>query len=326
MDRFFYRLESFLRKQVSRKRFLMILFGGLLAFIAQSTLLKLAFAKSETSKGRPKKNIKGSVDLVEVEGPDPYLNTVKAIESMGGMAKFVKAGSVVLIKPNIAWDRTPEQAANTDPNVVCALIDMCYKAGAKRVNLFDVTCNDEKSCYERSGIAKAARDKGAFVYFPNHWNVVKASFPYDSLMEGWPIIRDAVDCDTFINVPVLKHHGLTGLTLSMKNLMGVCSGTRGLLHMDIGRKLADLTDFISPELNVIDATRVLAANGPTGGDPDDIIAMNKVIVSTDATLADSYAAGLMKRPPESISYIKAAINRGFGNSDVSKANILRLKA
>jgi uncharacterized protein (DUF362 family) len=325
MDRFFYKFESFLKKQVSRRKFLGICLGGLLAFISGNAFLKLAFAKESVSSGRPKRSVKGLHDLVEAEGPDPYQNTVKAIEAMGGMERFVKKGSVVVIKPNIAWDRTPEQAANTDPAVVAALIDLCHKAGAKRINIFDITCNDERRCYARSGIEEMAREKGANIYFPNHWNVVKANFAYQSPMEGWPILRDAVDCDTFINVPVLKHHGLTGLTLSMKNLMGVCSGTRGLIHMNIGRKLVDLTDFISPDLNVIDATRVLMRNGPSGGSIDDVVVMNKVLVSTDATLADSYAARLVNRSPESIPYIMVAIDRGFGTADISGADILKVK-
>jgi uncharacterized protein (DUF362 family) len=140
-------------------------------------------------------------------------------------------------------------------------------------------------------------------------------------MEGWPILRDAVVCDTFINVPVLKHHGLTGLTLSMKNLMGVCSGKRGLIHMDIGRKIVDLTDYISPDLTVIDATRVLTRNGPSGGSLEDVRTLNKVIVGTDPTLADTFAAQLVDKDPLSLSFLREASARSFGSTDLLKANI-----
>jgi uncharacterized protein (DUF362 family) len=203
-------------------------------------------------------------------------------------------------------------------------VALCYKAGAKRVNVFDVPCNEDKLCYANSGIQRAAAAKGAKVFFANHWNVVKASFSYKSGMEGWPIIREAVACDTFINVPVLKHHRLTELTLSIKNLMGVCSGTRGLMHIGLANKLVDLADFISPDLTVIDATRVLVRHGPSGGDLKDVKALNKVIVGTDPTLADSYAARLMQKEPFSIPYIKAAAERGFGSADLNKARIKQL--
>ena len=324
MDRFFYKLECFLKRQISRRKFLKFLLGGVAYFVAESRFLKLAFAKVATSNAREKSGRKGDYDLVLSEGKDPYKNTIQAVNKMGGMERFVKKGAVVVVKPNIAWDRSPAQAANTDPQVVAVLVELCYKAGAKRVNVFDIPCNDEQLCYAHSGIAKAAKEKGAYVYFADHWNVAKAHFSFSSPMEGWPILRDAIDCDTFINVPVLKHHGLTGLTLSMKNLMGVCSGSRGLIHVDISRKLVDLTQFINPDLTVIDATRVLLKHGPSGGNLADVVKMDKVLVATDPTLADAFAAQLVKRDPLSIGYIKNAVSRDIGSADIAKASIVKL--
>jgi uncharacterized protein (DUF362 family) len=205
-------------------------------------------------------------------------------------------------------------------------VDMCFKAGAKRVNIFDNTCNDPKRCYENSGIEKLAREKGANVYFVDDWNVLKAKFSYDSPMEGWPIYRDALECDTFINAPVLKNHGLTGLTLSMKNLMGICSGNRGQIHFNIGVKLAHLTDFIKPDLNVIDAYRALERNGPTGGNLEDVLNIKTVIMSSDPVLCDSYAAKLMGKDPMSISYINQASKLNLGSADLEKADIFAVNA
>ncbi|MBU9889119.1 MAG: DUF362 domain-containing protein [Candidatus Omnitrophica bacterium] len=326
MDRFFYWLENVLKEQISRRAFLKVLLGGLLVLISNNTFLKFAFAKQKPSGPRARREVKTPYDLVVIEGKDPYQNTVQAVEALGGMSRFVRKGDVVVVKPNMAWDRTPEQAANTEPRVVAALVDLATRAGAKRVNVFDVTCNNEKMVYERSGIRKAALEKGASVYFPNHWDVVKARFPYPSPMEDWPILRDAIDCDVFINVPVVKHHGLTGLTLSMKNLMGVCSGIRGMMHLDIGTKLVDLADYIKPDLTVMDATRVLLRNGPSGGDLGDVAALDKVFASTDYVLADAYAAALMKQDPSSISYVRLAAERHLGLADLARANIFEKKA
>jgi len=325
MDKFFSKLESFLKKHITRRTFFKVCFGFLALFVSQKLLFKLAFAKTPLSDGRTGTKIKGDHDLVVVEGKDPYKNTVKAVEAMGGMERFVKPGGVVVIKANMSWDRTPEQAGNTDPEVVGALVDMCYKAGAKRVNMFDNTCNHPFRSYASSGIPPVAKQKGAYVYHPDQWNVVKLHRPYKSPMEGWPVYRDAVECDTFINVPILKHHGLTGLTLSMKNLMGVCSGQRPLIHMDIGNKLADLTDFIRPDLTVIDANRVLVRNGPSGGDLKDVVRKDTMIAATDPVLADAFACVLVERDPMSISYIKAAVERGYGSADLKKADIVKLK-
>ncbi|MFH0754120.1 MAG: DUF362 domain-containing protein [Candidatus Omnitrophota bacterium] len=321
MRQIMYFLECSLRRKIGRGTFMKICLGWLLVLIAENRALKVAFAEVTQAGPRPKKSIATDHDLVVASGLDPYKNTVAVIDGLGGMERFVKKGAVVVVKPNIGWDRTPQQAANTNPAVVAALIELCYKAGARRVNVFDVTCNDARRCYENSGIQQAAKEKGAEVYFADSWNVVKARFPYESPMQGWTLLRDAVVCDTFINVPVLKHHGLTGLTLSMKNLMGVCTGVRGLMHVDIGPKLVDLTDFISPELTVVDATRMLVRNGPSGGNLADVETLNKVFASIDPVLADTFACQMVKKDPMSVSYLQDAARRKFGRSDLAQARI-----
>ncbi len=317
-----------LKKKMSRKKFLKFFFSGLAFFVSGNSFIKTAWGliKPQTSRGRIKKAITGAYDLVVAKGEHPYLITVKAIQSMGGMEKFVKKDSVVLIKPNIAWDRSPEQGANTNPEVVAALIDLCFEAGARRVNVFDHSCNEAKRCYENSGIQQIAKAHKANVFFPSNWNVLKARFAYQSELEDWPIFREALECDTFINVPILKHHGLTELTLSMKNLMGVCSGNRGSIHFNIGKKLVDLTDFINPDLTIIDAFRVLVRHGPIGGNLDDVVKMKTVIVGTDPTLTDVFACNLLEKDPFSVPYIKNAASRNFGRTDLKAAKIFHVTA
>lgn len=304
----------------------MIMSGVALFSISKLFPEQVASAAAEKSSGRPKKTINALHDLVTATGEDPYRTTVQAVEAIGGMGLFVKKGDVVLIKPNMGWDRSPAQAGNTDPQVMAALIDMALKAGAKRVNIFDITCNDPQRCYANSGIETVAKEHGANVYFPDDWNAAKAHFNHASPLEGWPILKDALECDVFINVPVLKHHGLTRLTLSMKNLMGVCGGNRGIIHQNIGAKLVDLTSFINPELTVIDANRVLLRNGPTGGNLDDVKKLDTVIVSTDPLLADIAACKLMDVDPAQVPYVKTAIERNFGITDMSKADVIDIKA
>ena len=312
--------------KISRKTFIKVCISGLASLPLYNSVLRPLFAQSLTSNGRPKKGIKGYCDLVVAKGEDPYTMTMKAVEAIGGMGRFVKKGGVVVIKPNIGWDRTPEQAGNTNPQVVAALVELCFKAGAKRVNVFDIPCNDARRCYANSGIETAAKEKGASVYFAETWDTLNARFNYQSPMQNWPILRDAIECDTFINVPILKHHGLTNLTLSMKNLMGVCGGSRGVIHQGIGRKLVDLTDFINPDLTIIDAYRILVRNGPTGGDLNDVVYKKTILVSCDPTLADLYACSLAGVDPATVSYLREALSRNFGITEVTKANIKQLEA
>ncbi len=315
--------DNFFYKKISRKNFIKSC-AACLGGIALSGILPGRVFAADISKGRAGKNVSTAHDLTAVKGDDPYRITVKAVDALGGMGKFVNKGDRVVIKPNMAWDRSPEQAGNTNPLVMAALVDMAFQAGAGRINVFDRTCNDEKRCYDNSRIASTVKDRGANVYFVDDWNFVKARFPYKSPMEDWPVYRDALECDVFINVPIAKHHGLTDLTLSMKNLMGVCGGTRGLIHNNIGLKLAHLTDFIKPELTVVDAYRVLLRNGPSGGNLADAEKRKTVIAATDSVLADSYAADLMGRDPLSISYIKEAVKMNLGSHDLRNSDILTL--
>ena len=310
-----------MRKKLSRGQFFKTCLALIAYLVYGMRRPQQGLADNKTSDGRPKKNTRGAYDIVEAKGDDPYRVTVKAIEAMGGIDRFVKKGDTVLVKPNIGWDRSPEQAATTNPKVVAAIVELCFNAGARRVNVFDVTCNDARRCYDNSGIMQAAVAKGANVFFPDDWNTFEARLPYDSPLQGWPILRDALECDTFINVPILKHHSISKLTLSMKNLMGICGGNRGMMHRDIGTYLVDLTDFINPELTIIDAYRVLRRNGPTGGNLADVEERKTVIAATDPTLADTYAAKLFGIDPFDIPNIRVARDRKFGSVDIASASV-----
>lgn len=309
------------RKKISRKQFLKICAGTFSVLASQTVKTLPLISAAGGTNARKATRIQADHDLVVARGEDPFRMTVKAIRSMGGMEKFVKKGSTVVIKPNIGWDRSPEQAANTNPLVIAALVELCYQAGARRVNVFDITCNDPRRSYANSGIQKAAEGKGASVYIPDDWNMIKAQFSYKSPMEKWEIFRDALVCDTFINVPVLKHHSLTNLTLSIKNLMGVCGGNRSTMHSGIGRKLADLADFIKPDLTVIDAYRVLMKNGPSGGRLEDVALKKVLIAGTDPVLTDAYACTLVDHDPLTIPSIKNSVERNRGSIDFARARI-----
>lgn len=275
-------------------------------------------------KPRAKRVVRTACDLAVAKGSPPALITRKAVEALGGMGLFVKQGDTVVVKPNIAWDRSPAQAANTHPDVVAEIVRLCYAAGARTVKVFDRTCNDPAMCYRTSGIAAAAEKAGGRVSHTSDWKFIPAAFPEGSAMGTWKLYRDAVECDVFINVPVAKHHSLTRLTLSMKNLMGVCGGLRGQIHWNIDEKLADLTAFIAPNLTIIDATRILLRNGPSGGRIADVKETRTVIAGTDPVLADAYAATLFGLQPRDIDHIKTAEARGIGSAEISSANIRRI--
>ncbi|MCX5781149.1 MAG: DUF362 domain-containing protein [Elusimicrobia bacterium] len=319
--------KEFLNKNISRKSFIKFLGAGLGYLALQTKSARYAFAKAtgQTLKPRSGRKVVTNFDLAVVKGENPAVITRKAIEILGGMNRFVKSGDTVVIKPNIGWDRTPEQAGNTNPEVVGTLVKLCRDSGAKIVKVFDRSCNDSRRTYRNTGIEDAVKKAGGVIYFCDDWKFYPAQYPKGSIMADWPMFRDAVECDVFINVPIAKDHGLTGLTLSMKNLMGVCGGNRGRIHWDIDQKLVEITEFIKPDLTVIDAYRILLRNGPTGGDLGDVEMKKTVIASADPVLADAYATTLFGMKPSDIGSIPIASRRGLGSMDIAKAKIREIR-
>jgi uncharacterized protein (DUF362 family) len=257
------------------------------------------------------------------EGQDYGAVTRNAINALGGIGRFVKAGNTVVVKPNMGWDRRPEQAATTHPAVVRAIVEECLKAGAKKVKVFDNPCNDMRRTYENSGIPAALKDlRNVDVRYMEEERYKKVSLK-GTFIKEWELYGDALSADVFINAPIAKHHSLTGLTLGLKNMMGIMGGDRGFIHRRIEDALADLNSTVKSHLVVIDATRILTAHGPTGGSLKDVKVLNKVIASTDIVAADAYATGLFGLKPQDVPITVCAARRGLGEINLEKVRIVK---
>ena len=314
------------RSTWSRGGFLGLLTAGVGMLWAGGFRSRKAFAAwGNKLPPRTGRRVETDTPLAVVEGEDPAAATRRAVEALGGISRFVKSGDNVVVKPNIGWDRTPEQAANTNPQVVAALVELCRDAGARTVRVFDNACNDQRRTYASSGIREAAKAAGAMVYYVRKWGFKPGAFPEGSALGDWPVFKDAVECDCLINVPIAKHHGLSRLTLSIKNLMGVAGGFRGTMHFQLSQKLAELTAFFRPDLTVVDAYRILLRNGPTGGNLEDVALRKTVIASADPVLADAYAATLFGLAPADIGYIQAAAEAGLGRLDLDRVKPVKIK-
>jgi uncharacterized protein (DUF362 family) len=255
--------------------------------------------------------------FVVARGPSPERNFAATLKALGGAARFISTGDVVVVKPNIGWDRLPEQAANTDPSLVHAVVKTCYDAGAKKVKVFDSPCNDARRTYVRSGIAESAKNAGAEVTFIDDRKFKNVDMK-GTVLKKWPVYSEAIECDKIINVPVAKHHGVARLTMSLKNWMGVIGEPRGRLHQDMTHSLADLGKFFRPALTVLDATRILVANGPQGGNVRDVRTLNTIIAGTDEVAVDSYGATLFNLKGTQLRYLVEATSLGIGQVDLSK--------
>lgn len=244
---------------------------------------------------------------------DPASLTRKAIDALGGMQRFISRGDVVVVKPNIGWDRLPVHAANTNPQVVATVVQMAFEAGAKKVVVTDASCNEPNRSFQRSGIWRAAYNVGAEVIIPAEFRFRSMRLRGDVLDE-WPVYTPLVNADKVINVPVAKHHNLAKYTGAMKNWYGVLGGRRNRLHQNIDVSIADLATFMRPTMVVMDATRVLVRNGPQGGNVDDTRELNTVIATIDQVAADAYGAMLLGQKRENLPYLQMGEERGLGTT------------
>ncbi len=262
----------------------------------------------------------GNSLVVKVQGESPYDITKRAIKELGGMERFISKQDIVMVKPNIAWNRTMEQAGNTNPEVIKAIIHMALNAGAKKVIVMDNSTHKAADTYRRSGIEEAAREAGAEVRHADENRLVVHNFNGKRL-KRWPIFKDYLEVDKFINVPILKHHGSAVLTIGMKNLFGVIGGNRGKLHRDMAENIADLARGFKTHLTIVDAYRVLKRNGPVGGRLSDVELNKTVIASTNIMEADVVAADVFGKSPQQVPSIQAAFERKLGSMDLGKINV-----
>lgn len=263
-------------------------------------------------------------NLVVATGGSPSRITRAAIDAFGGIKKFISRDDIVVVKPNMAWDRLPVQGANTNPEVVAAIVGLCYEAGAKKVKVFDRSVNDARRCYVQSGIAEAARAAGAVVSYMDDRKFKNMRIGGEALRE-WPLYEEIIEADKVINVPIAKHHGLAKLTMSLKNWMGVMGGSRDRIHQNLDRSLVDLSLVIKPTLTVLDAVRVLTANGPQGGSLADVRKLNTVIAGTDQVAVDAYGATFFGMKGSDLGYVRIAAEAGLGTMDLSKVNIMKIE-
>ncbi|MDO4551253.1 MAG: DUF362 domain-containing protein [Planctomycetia bacterium] len=270
-------------------------------------------------------------DMAAVLGGAPDEMLKKALEMMGGISRFVKKGQKVTIKPNIAWNRTPERAGNTNPLLVAELVRLCIQAGASSVTVFDHTCDEWRRCYETSGVEEAARKAGAKVVSGNDERLYReVAIPGGKVLKRAKIHEAILDSDVWFNVPVLKHHGGAQLTISMKNYMGLVWDRRFFHRNDLQQCIADICLLKPrPALNIVDAYRVLKDHGPQGRSDADVVLAKGLFVSPDIIAVDTAALRffnqIRKMSLESVTHITNGELLGLGTTDLKKVKILREK-
>lgn len=298
--------------------------AGAVVTVQQSKAMDV-LAQTFTNAGGDK------VDMVAVMGGEPDAMFRRAIAELGGMKNFVKPGQKVVVKPNIGWDKVPELAGNTNPKLVTEIIKQCFAAGAKEVTVFDHTCDDWQKCYKNSGIEAAAKAAGAKV-MPAHLETYyrNVSLPQGKKMKSAKVHEAILDCDVWINVPILKNHGGANLTMSMKNHMGIV-WDRGFFHQnDLQQCIADICTLQKKAvLNVVDAYRIMQTNGPRGRSASDVVLTKGLFVSQDIVAVDTAAAKFFNQvrsmPLDTVGHLANGQALKLGTMDLDKLNIKRIK-
>jgi len=310
---------------MERRNFLKsVLYGGLASIASLKGNPLLSAGKMEVVTDE-------NSDLVAVMGGEPAQMYSRAIEAMGGISRFVKKGQRVVVKPNIGWDKSPQEAANTNPELVAAIVKDCLKAGAKEVVVFDHTCDTWQSCYKNSGVEDAAKAAGARIAFAHdekYYRTVK--IPSGVRLKEAKIHSEILDCDVWINVPVLKNHGGARMTISMKNFMGIVWDRRFWHANDLQQCIADCSTFSKmPVLNIVDAYRIMTQNGPKGKSLDDVQLAKALFMSTDIVAADTAAVKFFSqyKPVElnAVSHIGIAEKMKIGTTDLDSLSVKRIK-
>jgi uncharacterized protein (DUF362 family) len=261
--------------------------------------------------------------LVIVHGKEIQKMVMASLDKLGGISRFINPGERVLIKPNVGWDRQPEQAANTNPELVGALVALCRDARASEVWVTDVSINDPYRCFSRSGIEDAVMRSGGKIKFTSENDFVRTDLK-GQVLRVWPVSRFYHEVDKVINLPVVKHHSLSKCTIAMKNWYGVLGGRRNRLHQDINVSIADLGTAIRPTLTLIDATRVLVRNGPNGGNISDVSIENTIIAGLDEIALDSYSLSFLGLKTADVPFLAIGEKRGIGVTDWKSLNYVEL--
>ena len=294
--------------------------------VAAAAALSVANFDKLFAASSPIASAKTQSILVAVRDGERAAMLDKAMAELGGMETFVKKGQTVLVKPNIGWDAPPKLGADSHPELVKRVVEMCFAAGAKSVSMFDNTCDQWQRTYTNSGMEKVAQDTGATLVSGKDKTLYrKVAVPGGLKLSEAAVHSLVLDSDVFINVPVLKNHEGTLVTACMKNLMGIV-WDRGFYHRTgLHQCIADLLTFKKPTLNILDAYAPMVRNGPRGKSADDLVVMRTLLVSTDIVAADAAGAKLLNHKPSDVRHIAIAAEMKLGTMDLEQVDIRRLK-
>ena len=266
--------------------------------------------------------------VVEVTGPlEESLEML--IRTLGGMERFVRRGGTVLIKPNMSFPNPPDLATTTDPRLVRGVVRRCLEAGAKEVVVADHPMRAVSLCLEMTGMKTACRELRDvhLIGASREGMYQEVPLPDGRALTRSKVLRIALKADVLINLPRMKSHAATTVSMGTKGNMGLI-WDRASFHsrMDLNEAIGDLNTLIRADLTILDGTRALTAGGPLG--PGPVAELNCLIGGVDPVAVD--ALGVRKvdwygKPvrPEQVAHLMACHRRGVGEIDLDRIDIVK---
>ncbi len=247
----------------------------------------------------------------------------KAIELAGGLPDKIKSGDTVIIKPNIVSPNPPESAVNTDPIVCKVIANMVREKGAKPIiaESSGVGISTEESM-QAAGYGRL-REQGYQVIDlkKEGTETVKVPVPKGKKLKEVSLPKVVVEAKAIIDVPKMKTHDQTQVTLALKNMKGILPDTfKRKLHTTFGifQGVADLMTVAKPDLSVVDGIIAMEGLGPVFGDP---VEMGLIIAGKDPVAVDAVTSEIMGFEPMDYGCVYSAAQSGIGIDDLSKIEI-----
>lgn len=239
-----------------------------------------------------------------------------AFGALGGIDRFIKKGDVVMIKPNVAFDRPPALAATTHPDALRALAKLVREAGAAKVFIADNPINSPAGCFLKSGLRQVASDLDLDLLYPESNSFAPLQLNGE-ILRHWTFFNAPFKRATkVIGLAPCKDHNLCHASMTMKNWYGLLGGRRNQFHQHIHSIVSDFALMMKPTLVVLDGMNVLMSNGPTGGRLSDVKRMGTIVAGTDMVAVDAYGyTHLLERDLAELTYIHKAHDRGLGNKN-----------
>ena len=237
-----------------------------------------------------------------------------ALTALGGMERFVQKGDVVMIKPNVAFDRPPALAATTHPDALRAVAKLCLEAGASKIIVADNPINSPTGCFFKSGLTAVCADMNLDLMYPEASSFSPLELNGE-ILKHWTFFHEPFKKATkVIGLAPCKDHNLCHASMTTKNWYGLLGGRRNQFHQHIHSIVSDFTLMMKPTLVILDGMNVLMSNGPTGGRLSDVKPMNTIVAGTDMVAVDSYGySHLLERDIAELTYLHKAHDRGLGN-------------